>query len=961
VSQLDALHSKNKKIDVLILQETWNLQHPELLNIPGFQKVIFKTRKNCNGGGVGFYVKNNLKYKIVNIPNMFQEKVFESLTIEVQINKKRFLLSSVYRPPNTLPNLTANEQFDIFNDRLLALLSFCNDQNNCSSYVFTDSNINLHKLNSDQKCIDYISNIIGAGFVQVITKSTRINERSFSLIDHILTNKPSTAYRAGTIVSDVSDHFFTFIELLAGGGMPNETMKTKRDMGAANVQRFRDGLRNTNWDNVIAENDVDTSFGIFWDSFKVLYDLCFPLVKIRTNKNIHRKNNFVTSGILTSRKQKNLLHKKMIADPSDLNTNNYKTYRNVFNRVVRASKKLYFEQSLEKAKKNPKKTWEILKEATGCSNQNQEIQDIVVDNIEINDKNLMANEFNKFFTSIGQEISDSVKETVVSPEDYLTTDDNVPQLEFCEITPTYFCDIVKNLQAKNSMDIDGVSTNLLKKICIEISAPLAHIFNKSVQSGCFPSKLKISRVVPIFKSGDPSNMTNYRPISLLSALSKVLEKIIATQLVNHLEINKLLYEHQYGFQRNKSTEHNLLHVIEFVHSALNRGEFAIGVFLDLKKAFDVVSHEILLKKLKSLGIRDTPLKWFSSYLNNRMQLVDLGGSKSELRNLNISVLQGSVLGPILFLCFVNDLWRVTDLFTLLFADDTAAFKSGKNLNDLINKVNIELNKIAVWFRANKLAVNVSKTKYIIFRSKGKRLGGHPPVVFDANERGVPHDPALVYELERFHDQHQEPECRAYKLLGVYLDEHLTLDAHATHVRKKLARSLYCINRAKNFLTKRALKTLYFALIHSHLNYCPILFTTMSQKSKAGLFTAQKKAIRIITKNNYREHTAPLFEQENILSLDKIIELASLKFMHSIVYKYAPPSFNNMFSFRDQDGERPLRNDDMLTFNLPFPRTEMYKKSPVYFLSKLWNEADENKFNENKTTFIIATKSRLLLS
>jgi len=223
---------------------------------------------------------------------MFQEKIFESLTIEVQINKNKYLLSSVYRPPNTLPNITAAEQFDVFTDKPSALLGFCNNQNNCNSLIFTDSNLNLHRLHNDQRVHDYLNNVTGAGFMQIITKSTRINDRSYSLIDHILTNRPDTENKAGVIVSDISDHFFTFIELNLKAKKQDQAKKTKHDMGEANVQRFKDSLRNTNWESILSENAVDTAFQKFWDVFKSLYDLCFPLITVQANKNIHKKKQF---------------------------------------------------------------------------------------------------------------------------------------------------------------------------------------------------------------------------------------------------------------------------------------------------------------------------------------------------------------------------------------------------------------------------------------------------------------------------------------------------------------------------------------------------------------------------------------------------------------------------------------------------------------------------------------------
>jgi hypothetical protein len=199
-------------------------------------------------------------------------------------------------------------------------------------------------------------------------------------------------------------------------------------------------------------------------------------------------------------------------------------------------------------------------------------------------------------------------------------------------------------------------------------------------------------------------------LEVLSPISKILEKLIAIQLTNHLELNNLLYQHQYGFQRNKSTLHNLTHLTNYIYSALNDKKYCIGLFLDLRKAFDVCSHSLLLKKLRKYGIHGTTYDWFASYLKDRKQQVDIDGNLSSASTFNISVIKGSILGPILFLIYINDLYNASDLFKLMFADDTAGLACNDNLTELVSLVNRELKKVARWFRANKMAVNVSKNQ-----------------------------------------------------------------------------------------------------------------------------------------------------------------------------------------------------------------------------------------------------------
>ena len=427
--------------------------------------------------------------------------------------------------------------------------------------------------------------------------------------------------------------------------------------------------------------------------------------------------------------------------------------------------------------------------------------------------------------------------TNINPENYLNDFD--PQKNKFNLGNTgqlHVIDIIKSFDSKASPDIDGISLKLVKFIAYEISRPISHIFNLSLEKGIFPENLKASRTVPIFKCGDPKSCDNYRPISLVSTLSKILEKMVHINLINHLELNKLLYEHQYGFLRGRSTEQNLLHVVNYISNSLNSGNFCIGVFLDLKKAFDVCSHSILLKKLKKLGVEGTALDWFTSYLSNRKQKVDINGHFSSEKLINISVLQGSILGPTLFLCYINDLFSITNLATFLFADDTSCLAENKNLPDLINFVNEELQKIANWFRSNKMAVNISKTKFIIFRAKGKQINiTDTPVIFNNNDLNGHQDPNNIFKLERVFLDNDNPEHQTYKLLGVHFDEYLNFDKHTSYICAKLSRSLYCIKRASNKLSKKSLLSLYYALIHPHLLYC---INILSCTSKSNLFRLQ---------------------------------------------------------------------------------------------------------------------------
>jgi hypothetical protein len=308
----------------------------------------------------------------------------------------------------------------------------------------------------------------------------------------------------------------------------------------------------------------------------------------------------MTAGLLISRSSKIKLHKLALLNPS-LYFNQYKAYRNMFNSTLRLSKKLFLEVKFKSYEKNPKKTWDLLKEVTFGKKNNTPVSELLINNNPCTDSFQIANEFNKFFSTIGSKISNSVPPTDRPPESYIPNPPpDSPELIFDRIGPCHVLEIIKSFNNKTSLDLDGLSLNFIKFIAPVICTPLSHIFNLSLAQGVFPERLKTSRIVPIFKSGNRNCCDNYRPISLVSTLAKILEKIVSVKLTNYLQINKLLYEHQYGFQKGKSTEHNLIHVVNFIGNALNKGNYCIGIFIDLRKAFDVCSHSILIKKTRKI-------------------------------------------------------------------------------------------------------------------------------------------------------------------------------------------------------------------------------------------------------------------------------------------------------------------------------------------------------------------------
>jgi hypothetical protein len=647
-----------------------------------------------------------------------------------------------------------------------------------------------------------------------------------------------------------------------------------------------------------------------------------------------------------------------VASPTLGNIQTYKRYKTLYFRTIRGAKKLYVTNKLNANLGNPKKTWETLNEIMNKPKKSESVSQININGVPESDPKIIANHFNAFFTSIGKKISNDVPAVDIEPEDYINYGRIIPELRLGNTTPEHVLKIIQKLKNKSSCDIHGVSTKMVKFIGLEISVPLSHIFNLSLETGKFPTMLKQCRVIPIFKSGSHLECDNYRPISLLSSISKILEKIVSEKLLFHLTSNDLLYIHQYGFVPGRSAEHNLLHIINYVSAALNDGNYCLGVFLDLKKAFDVCSHSILLKKLKKMGINGTAHQWFTDYLSGRSQKVEINENFSDPLNLDISVIQGSTLGPILFLCYINDFFSATTLFSVLFADDTTCLSKGKKLNELIAYVNHELHKISLWFKANKMAVNTSKTKYIIFRTQGKYINdAECNLVYNNNVPGQPFDPTLITPVDRIHNEGPET---SFKLLGVLINEYLSFSDHISNVCAKISKSLFCINRIKNFVNKNALRSLYFAMVHSHLSYCLNIYGCANTTNLQRLRIKQKEAIRVICNAGYRDHTKQLFKIQKILPLDEMIKFANLKFLHRYIHNKLPLSFNDTWVFnRDRNINRVLRNANELF--IPAHHFATLKRLPLFTFPRLWNEEEDRKFSVSHSSYCKQLKMSLLAS
>ena len=434
----------------------------------------------------------------------------------------------------------------------------------------------------------------------------------------------------------------------------------------------------------------------------------------------------------------------------------YKSYKNLFESLKKKAKKKYYSEKISKYKHDAKKSWSIMKELIGqikfkSSNLPRRI---TVNEVDIFDKRKIANEFNAFFTNIGIKLASKIPNASTTFESYINKPDsimNTKQLSMNELKDAFF-----SLKINKSPGYNDISLNVVKKCFSSLCEPLKYLFNLSIEKGIFPDDLKIAKVTPIYKADDKSDLSNYRPISVLSCFSKILERIMYNRLYQYLTENKILYPKQFGFQTGHSTEHAIVQLVDQILEFFEYNKYTLGVFISLSKAFVTVDHSILLKKLELYGVTDRNHSWFKNYLSNRKQFIQINNEENtELETITCGVPQGLILGPLLFLLYVNDLKNASNLLDpIMYADDTNLFLTHKDISYLFETANLQLERINQWFISNKLSLNVSKTKCSFFHKASKRDD----------------IPLLLPKLNINNSEIERSEC--LKFLGVLLDENL---------------------------------------------------------------------------------------------------------------------------------------------------------------------------------------------
>ena len=639
---------------------------------------------------------------------------------------KNYIIGNCYRSPSVNPTDSL--------DHMENILSGLSRHKNKHIILVGDYNINLLHFDTDSHSQNLINLTTRNGFSQIISRPTRITDHSATLIDHIYTNQVHNIVSCGIITYDISDHLGTFTTIALHENlnyMHRANQNTRHEhFSDENFTKFQNLIDSENWDDVLNEQDTQLKYDIFTTKYTKHYEDAFSTDTVRRKKQRVCPKPWILPWLEEACDRKNRLYSAYIAEPTGRNKALYIKMKKFCKKHINLAKNKYYKSYFNKHNSNSRKQWQMINSLLNRRKHSQSTIKLYDDNgCLIKSPSDVAEKFNTYFTSIAERLKSQTRTNFDRQSSDHTIFMKNPLNNSIFINPTHpeeVNNIINSLKNKSTSDTKICALKAASTLP-KFNLLLTNIINSSFESGIFPSQLKIAKVVPIHKNGTKTDVSNFRPISLLSSFSKIFEKTMHNRVSKFLEDNNALHDMQYGFRSGRSCEHALLAANNEILSSLSKKQIALLLLIDFSKAFDMVDHEILLDKLKHYGIRGIANNWFKSYLSGREQYVTIDGKVSSKLTLKYSVPQGSILGPLLFIIYINDIPNICKFAKfILYADDANIIITGTDMTEILTKFHELSDNLVRWVAVNELALNIKKTSYMIFsRSRNMNMSTYP--------------------------------------------------------------------------------------------------------------------------------------------------------------------------------------------------------------------------------------------
>lgn len=745
---------------------------------------------------------------------------------------------------------------------------------------------------------------------------------------------------SGVIPIGISDHNLVYVVRSFKLPKSKPIIKEIRDFKHFSESDFRNDLLQVPWNTFLWYNDPNLCW-IIWKS--TFYEVLNRHAPIRHRRLKSNTIPWITPIIKQLIRARDYHKKKAIKCNSTIHWSKYQALRNRVNIQLRKSKANFFHREFEDCArvKNIKKSWSLINSLTGNNNKSSSVTEISVDDCCIVDSTLIAECFNEYFVNIGPKLASEVSDESLDQEAYSHDNSGIPidtRFSFQYINVDNVTSSLMNLKTNKSTGLDKIPAKILKLSADIISPSLTYLFNLSLETGIYIDDWKRARVIPIYKSDDRRKCENYRPISILPIISKVFEGEVFRQLYCYLTDNSLLSKFQSGFRPKHSTLSALIQMCDDLLKNMDNGNLNCVVFLDVRKAFDSINHKILLNKMRDLfGISGIQLNWFESYLSNREQQCLINGSLSTPKKIRCGVPQGSILGPLFFLLYINDMPDcLQNSVPSLYADDTVIYASSTDCDDLVARINADLENIRKWMIRNKLQIHPKKCKYMFIGSShnlNNKITDHHILI---NNTAV----ARTYN---------------YSCLGVNMDERLSWGNHIDHICSKASAGIGMIRRIKPFVPLPTLKMLYNAIVQPYFDYCSPLWDNCGCTHKDRLQKYQNRAARVITGKSYDVRSVDLLADLQWTPLETRRKNLKLLFTYKIINGHTAPNLRNKIRFNyEMNYPYNLRNSDT-DLALPKPKKDFGKRCFNYNAAVIWNELP----HEAKTAPNLCSFKRLI--